>query len=1008
MELRREKIQFRLWDIIDKVGQLYEKLKQSRTVKLVISLYIIAFLMFFYTLIRNSFTLPFGGDFVLQQIPFYFNGYDDYYQWLTTGTFPLWDDSGFLGSNNIGSNTFYYLLNPFFLPILLFPRYLVPQAQAFMMITKMVLAGITMDILLKQFKVKPDTRFLLSIAYAFCGWNMYYLWFNHFLEIAVLMPLLLYGIEKIIQERKPLPLCLILFATGMTNYFFLISFCFTGVIYAMFRYFQTVKSMEKRDRFIVIGYGVFAFAAGILLSGMVLIPAFEVVLSNSRVTNAQYLPDLTNALKNFFNLKSFDSLKDFFEILVTWNPKYNDITEGKTVMYPLLTFFLPTSNCFSSLFLQNKWYEDSLSSLFSYTPMMLMLVPSLIQSIKEKKISHILGFLGICFLLFTPFAYNCFSGFTSEMYGRWQIFVVAIFMVYVAINFDKRRKMSVHYLDLSIVVVLLIQLFLFQYCKDFYATAAKEGNLSKLNLGAFNEQANYYFYFQIIFEIIVFFYIRKGFKNRDLAKQLIYVVALEAIIMGNVVSIGSCTSYSNLYGGQSNINEETRMIANLKEEDSSYYRLFTTSADRDGTNLGMMFGYRGVGSFHSIYNYNLWDFMTWSDVTYNGSWSGAIHEKRQNLDQFLGIKYYLLKKDDTNIPYGFIRYKEEQNHVLYLNTNFIELGYAFDDYISVVSNDDFSYASALRKEEYYLKSAILYDKDAKEVAEEYSDLNQIRYNSADSAITRTSGTSMIYPKVYDETTGQVIDGTPVNFTSSATQNLLYNSYIETSFGNSSICSQASSRNGCFVSVRQRMGENLDIYLYGVDENGEDVLITHDTHMTHWYDKSGDRKYERGFYVDQPVKKVKIILKENMDNNRALIQPYYSYSYNDTYQDTIDKLKQSPLLNIKNSQDHFSFDTEFDKNKIVVLQIPYDSGWSIQATNASGQKENVKLYQGQGGFVTFIAKEGATHYEMSYVTPGLGLGIKVAAVGTFITSCLYLSYIYLYEEKKNLKKLLSEF
>lgn len=76
-------------------------------------LFVVAVVFFFNILIHNSLSLPLSGDYSLQQIPFYTNGYDDWWKFLKTGEFPMWDYSTYLGVNNIGSNTFYYLLNPF-------------------------------------------------------------------------------------------------------------------------------------------------------------------------------------------------------------------------------------------------------------------------------------------------------------------------------------------------------------------------------------------------------------------------------------------------------------------------------------------------------------------------------------------------------------------------------------------------------------------------------------------------------------------------------------------------------------------------------------------------------------------------------------------------------------------------------------------------------------------------------------------------------------------------------
>ena len=75
--------------------------------KYIVYLFVIAIFFFIYPLFYlNNLQFPLGGDFTQQQIPFTPNGYDDWWNFLKTGQFPLWDSNTFLGANNIGSNAF--------------------------------------------------------------------------------------------------------------------------------------------------------------------------------------------------------------------------------------------------------------------------------------------------------------------------------------------------------------------------------------------------------------------------------------------------------------------------------------------------------------------------------------------------------------------------------------------------------------------------------------------------------------------------------------------------------------------------------------------------------------------------------------------------------------------------------------------------------------------------------------------------------------------------------------
>ena len=189
-------------------------------------------LFFCTSLFTNYFTTPFTGDYCLQQFSFYTNGYDDWWHFLTTGEFVLYDQNTFLGADNIGSNTFYYLFDPFFLPILLVPRQLVPQGMALLTIFKIAASGMTFFIYMRYLGASRTASKISGFAYAFSGWMTWYLWFNHFTEIAIVLPLILLGVEKVIKEKKPWVLAASLCLMGFTNFFFLVCFALCAFLYS--------------------------------------------------------------------------------------------------------------------------------------------------------------------------------------------------------------------------------------------------------------------------------------------------------------------------------------------------------------------------------------------------------------------------------------------------------------------------------------------------------------------------------------------------------------------------------------------------------------------------------------------------------------------------------------------------------------------------------------------------------------------------------------------------------
>ena len=100
---------------------------------------------------------------------------------------------------------------------------------------------------------------------------------------------------------------------------------------------------------------------------------------------------------------------------------------------------------------------------------------------------------------------------------------------------------------------------------------------------------------------------------------------------------------------------EKKIVERLHQNDPSFFRMFNSMADRDDCNLAMFLGNNGIATFHSVYNFDTKDLIDWSRISYSyGNWSMGVHEKRMNLDTLLGVKYYLLKKDDVNVPYNSV------------------------------------------------------------------------------------------------------------------------------------------------------------------------------------------------------------------------------------------------------------------------------------------------------------------------------------------------------------------
>lgn len=980
--------------------------------KYIIYLTVLGVAFFAYALFNNDFTIPFGGDYTQQQIPFYTNGYDDYWHFFKTGQFPLWDSNTFLGVNNIGSNAFYYSINPFFLPILLFPRDLIPQGIAVLMIIKFVLAGLSMRLFLKHFGLKETTVRLFALIYAFAGWNVYYLWFNHMMEVAVIFPLVFLGIEKVFKEKKPYVLIVGLGLMGLANYFYLVSISFMGVMYALVRYIQLFKTFKKpSDHFKILGIGVLGFAIGIAAGGAALLPGINESLNSDRVSDASYLDNIKKAIE----LKNYSLAWDYVTMWTTTAKNYYH-----KQFYPLITYFFPVLSNRSVSLLNTSSYDNTISSLFVYSPTIMLLIPSLMLSMKKKRFDHLLIFAAFLFMIFTPFFYNAFHVFTVE-YGRWQIFAVIILVLYIAVMFEKREQFKRYYFDISFVIVVLLMAFTHLFAYNYQG---------KNNFGKLEERELVVFY-QYVVVSVSYIILRQGFTSPSVSKPLFSLVSFEAVVMGVITIIGhGVISYQrDVNGGLKNVNDDQVVIRKIKALDDTYYRIINSGAARGHENVPMREGYNGLSAFHSLYNYELKDFLSWSKVSYNrNGWSMSVNEKRAPLANFLGVKYYVVKDTDLKIPFTDgtsvnARYANvptthtynqdlsSPNRYVYEDSDIFNFGYGVRNVITnqIMTTSETSgeeeaidtfYISGmngtLRQEEMYQQSGILSSADLKEVLNNYPSLKTFN-PSTYQPVARTLATNATYSNRISKTYYQCDQFYPYQNPSDANLSNACNivaSMTTMGYRDAIEYKKTDGTNllddGGHIILQWPLSSRVRIFLYDVN----DELITFD-HHTYGGSYSG-WKVLRGISSPETVKK--LVVASMGENKTESSYTIFTYT-KDQIQSLIDETTKYPLLNVKVKTNEFNFETNYEEDTFVVTTIPYDDGWKVRTLTSDLKGGPLKVYKTHGGFVGFVAPAGTRGYSMSFNPKYFTVG-TIATVGGFYIGIFGLVTTYFYNKKKS--------
>ena len=274
--------------------------------------------------------VPFGDKTILRMDLYHQYGplFAELYERIRHGDSLIYSWTSGLGSCFLG-NYFNYLSSPLGALVMFFGHKNITEAIALMIMLKASLSASTFTYYLK--KSQHNQTFIgvcFGVLYAFCGYMLAYYWNVMWLDAMVLLPVVLYGIERIIDNGK-----IGIYVTGLSltmfsNYYMSFMICIFSCIY--FLYYTALKyergavldsefNKDKKDllrwfknsRFFRSGclFALGSLAAAGLLA-VVLLPVYK-ILSECSATSGNFPDDL----KTYFNY--FDFLANHFASLTT-------------------------------------------------------------------------------------------------------------------------------------------------------------------------------------------------------------------------------------------------------------------------------------------------------------------------------------------------------------------------------------------------------------------------------------------------------------------------------------------------------------------------------------------------------------------------------------------------------------------------------------------------------------------------------------------------------------------
>lgn len=173
-----------------------------------------------------------------------------------------------LGSNFLALFS-YYLASPSNWLVALFPKAYLMEFMSYLTIIKMGLCGTACCYYLRRhFKTESGLTVLVSCFYALSGFMAAYNWDIMWLDNVILAPLIILGLERLVNEKKYALYCITLSLSILSDYYISIMICIFLVLY----YLVLITNEPRRWKSVVPFAGYSLLAGG--LAAVLLIPVF--------------------------------------------------------------------------------------------------------------------------------------------------------------------------------------------------------------------------------------------------------------------------------------------------------------------------------------------------------------------------------------------------------------------------------------------------------------------------------------------------------------------------------------------------------------------------------------------------------------------------------------------------------------------------------------------------------------------------------------------------------------
>ena len=502
------------------------------------------------------------------------------------------------------------------------------------------IASLTAYAYIRRFVRNPNAALIGGMLYAFSGFQLFNIFFNHFQDVTAFFPLLLIAMEELVNQNRRGVFALSVALLAIINYFF-----FTGqvvflVLYFIVRCFSKDFHATLRKFFLVLLEAVI----GVMIACVILLPAALAILANSRVSEHLFGMDMI---------------------------AYNDRTRIWRILLSL--FMIPDVPARPNLFSSDyaKW-----ASIGGYLPMFSM--AGVLAFLKQRDghwAKRITVICGICACV--PILNSAFYALNGSYYARWFYMPILILAMMTAYSLDNRQiswKQGIRICFGFLAAFGLISLL-----------PTKEDD--KIHWFSFAEYP-FHFYLVLLISaaglVLTIYLLRRRKARKPFLKQaLVLTTACCIACTSAVVYFGAFEPFrARTYVDQA-IDPEQEISVSVSEDN-----FFRIDISEDCDNYPMFWRLPCMRTFHSVVPGSIMNFYKELGITRDvASRADTAYYALRGL---LSVEYYYERQTigeiTTDEPKcsmpGFVYDTTENGFYRFRNTAYVPMGFTFSNYIA--------------------------------------------------------------------------------------------------------------------------------------------------------------------------------------------------------------------------------------------------------------------------------------------------------------------------------------